>query len=253
MPTIKIKILLLIKEGIFLYLSDPLRQFKIGGPYKPQTIYKTVSRLEKDGLIKKIKKERKIHVRLTGKGKRFIRQHREKSRISSPAWDRKWRVVIFDIPEKRRNLRDCLRRYLKTLGYAQVQRSIWISPHNFSDLISNYVKKMNLSDYLFQITAENFPGYTEVQLAKKFWDIEKIHHKYLNLIEQYKNKKTQLTEINRDSLEKKEFLNKMVHEQLLWDYRSILHQDPLLPPDLLPPGWAGRKAEKFVASFLRSD
>lgn len=43
-------------------------------------------------------------------------------------WDRKWRLVMFDIPEKRKQGRDMLTRKLKDLGFRQLQRSVWIHP-----------------------------------------------------------------------------------------------------------------------------
>ncbi len=43
-------------------------------------------------------------------------------------WDKKWRLVIFDIPEKSRGERAALRSLLKNYGFQQIQRSVWLSP-----------------------------------------------------------------------------------------------------------------------------
>jgi len=252
MPSLKIEILIQIEEGLLFCLSDPCRQIKIGGSYIPKTFYKTVGRLENEGLIKKIKKEQKIHLRLTEQGKGFINKHRKTARRISPAWDKKWRIVIFDIPENKRNLRDRLRRYLRTLGYGNVQRSIWISPHDFTEIIRRYAEKMKLSEYIFQITAENFQGFSEAMLVEKFWDVEDINRKYLELIERYQKKKKQLAGLIGNSPERKDIPKKILYEYLLWDYRNILNKDPHLPPELLPAGWGGDQARQFVKSFLQS-
>jgi len=37
-------------------------------------------------------------------------------------------MVIFDVPEKHRRLRDQLRAFLKRAGFFPIQRSVWISP-----------------------------------------------------------------------------------------------------------------------------
>ena len=42
-------------------------------------------------------------------------------------WDKKWRIVVFDIPEKQRGARDSLRTYLKKLDFYELQKSIFIS------------------------------------------------------------------------------------------------------------------------------
>ena len=44
--------------------------------------------------------------------------------------DKKWRMVLFDIPEEKRKHRDLFRNQLKCLGYKRLQRSIWVCPHD---------------------------------------------------------------------------------------------------------------------------
>ncbi len=45
-----------------------------------------------------------------------------------PKWDGKWRIVMFDIPEKYKTPRDYLSRKLKQLGMIQLQKSVWVYP-----------------------------------------------------------------------------------------------------------------------------
>lgn len=45
-------------------------------------------------------------------------------------WDRKWRMVVFDIPEQKKKARDALRNKLKLLGLYPVQDSVFLTPHN---------------------------------------------------------------------------------------------------------------------------
>ena len=47
-----------------------------------------------------------------------------------PEWDRKWRVVIFDILEKKRGQRNFLRKQLKWLGFRELQKSVWVFPYD---------------------------------------------------------------------------------------------------------------------------
>lgn len=44
-------------------------------------------------------------------------------------WDKKWRVVIFDIAEEHKKLRDLFRMRLVQLGLFQLQESVYISPY----------------------------------------------------------------------------------------------------------------------------
>ena len=51
-------------------------------------------------------------------------------------WDGKWRVIIFDIKEERKTLRDKVRRTLLALGFKHLQHSVWIFPYDCEDLIT---------------------------------------------------------------------------------------------------------------------
>lgn len=44
-------------------------------------------------------------------------------------WDKKWRVIIFDIPEKDKRVRDIFRARLQQLGLYLLQESVYISPY----------------------------------------------------------------------------------------------------------------------------
>ena len=50
-------------------------------------------------------------------------------------WDGKWRVIIFDIKERRRGTRDRLRRTLERLDFKHLQHSVWVYPYDCEDLI----------------------------------------------------------------------------------------------------------------------
>jgi len=43
-------------------------------------------------------------------------------------WDGSWRLLLFDIPEEKRQLRNQVRHLAKALGCQQLQHSVWIHP-----------------------------------------------------------------------------------------------------------------------------
>ena len=51
-------------------------------------------------------------------------------------WDHRWRVVIFDIPERRKSVRVSLRRFMQEYGFVRLQDSVWIYPYDCEDLIA---------------------------------------------------------------------------------------------------------------------
>lgn len=95
------------------------------------------SRMVDAGYIVLEKKNGTSYARLTPKGERFAGLMQEgKLSITKPSkWDGKWRVLIFDVPEVRRNLRDKVRVSLLSLGFIRLQDSVWAYPYDCEDLI----------------------------------------------------------------------------------------------------------------------
>src|SRR3989344_9211739 len=48
-------------------------------------------------------------------------------------WDKKWRILIFDVDESKRPIRDKLRRSLISVGFQRLQDSVWIYPYDCED------------------------------------------------------------------------------------------------------------------------
>ncbi|MEW6407989.1 MAG: CRISPR-associated endonuclease Cas2 [Patescibacteria group bacterium] len=81
--------------------------------------------LQKSGYIKKEKRGFK----LTKKGK--IKNWYTKwklIKIDIKNWDGKWRILFFDVPEKKKRLREKLRRKLIMYQFIRLQDSVWITP-----------------------------------------------------------------------------------------------------------------------------
>ena len=71
-------------------------------------------------------------------------------------WDKKWRFITFDIPEKRKIVREALRGKLKQLGFSPFQKSIWIYPYSCTAEIELLKDFFGLVDREIQlIVAEN--------------------------------------------------------------------------------------------------
>lgn len=77
------------------------------------------------------------YIRLTQKGERFAALMHEGSLAPKrpKRWDRKWRLLIFDIPERRKGIREKIRSALITLGFVRLQDSVWAYPYDCEDFI----------------------------------------------------------------------------------------------------------------------
>lgn len=74
---------------------------------------------------------------LTRRGEALLRQWelRAQARKKPRKWDGKWRVLIFDIPERRKTLRSQIRRTLVEIGFVRLQDSVWVYPYDCEDFL----------------------------------------------------------------------------------------------------------------------
>lgn len=98
----------------------------------------TAKRLMGQGLLTKRDKGGYPYLHLTKKGERELLRYKLKrsARDKNKKWDRKWRVIIFDIREERKKVRDLLRYELKQFGFMRLQHSVWVYPYECEDFIT---------------------------------------------------------------------------------------------------------------------
>lgn len=91
-----------------------------------------IKRLEKKGYVALTKTEQGFAVKLLKKANRRLKGILFEDIVLPRVklWDGKWRFFIFDIPEKYRSARDTLRQKLKDLGMYNIQRSVYVYPHD---------------------------------------------------------------------------------------------------------------------------
>lgn len=70
-------------------------------------------------------------------------------------WDRKWRIIIFDIPEKKRRGRDALREKMRELGCIQLQKSVWAWPYECRDEIDFIAETFDIGPHVHYLVAES--------------------------------------------------------------------------------------------------
>jgi len=107
-----------------------------------------IYRLKKSGWIKIKELENKQAIIFTPRGKGKILQIGIKQINKKRRRDKKWQMIIFDIPEKYRKQRDHLRDNLKILGYKKLQQSVWISPYDVLRETQILVRNFSVESYI---------------------------------------------------------------------------------------------------------
>lgn len=120
-------------------------------PLKKSALSKAIARLRRNGLISKEKTDtNEVILKLTDKGKTTLLLMGE----AEKEWDGKWRIVIFDIPEQKRLIRDLFRRNLKKWGFKPLQKSVWISRNLVTDKLIAYVKYLKVEEWVLIIESD---------------------------------------------------------------------------------------------------
>lgn len=134
------------------------KQYKKSKKHPPKKVIDTFYNLKRHGLIDIKNQNRQIYISLTEKGREKANWMQINDlKIKNPRkWDKKWRLVIFDISELKRLHREAFRGKLKELGFCQLQKSIWICPFDCRAEIELLKNFFGLSDNELRIiTAEN--------------------------------------------------------------------------------------------------
>ena len=130
--------------GLILMAPNAARLLKYVEKYigpKPRLnrrISQAINRLRERGLIERVDIGKGVTLRLTEKGVRLaeaIEEEEKQYEIKKPKrWDNKWLIVIFDIWERRRAVRDRLRTLLQRNGFVKIQNSVWVYPYDCEEL-----------------------------------------------------------------------------------------------------------------------
>ena len=121
-------------------------------PLKKSSLAQALRRLRERGLIEYIN-EADILIKLTDEGK--AKTLWESINHLRGVWDGKWRIVAFDVPQTHTLVRNLFRRRLKEFGFKQLQKSIWISKTNCTDLLREYIKDLGITKWVSVLEAEN--------------------------------------------------------------------------------------------------
>jgi len=156
--------------------SEYFRERKIDKDY----YYRKMWELEKRGYIKRYKEEKTNLIELTQIGKeKALKYFFQEFRVTTPeSWDKKWRLVIFDVPKDKKNLRDIIRQRLKKIGFYQLQKSVFIFPYDCLEQIKALKYIYSIGSYLQYLVVESIE--TELNLVDYFYSEGIIDKKMLS-------------------------------------------------------------------------
>jgi len=126
-------------------------------PRLKRRVSQKYSELIKQGIFKRIESPHGSRIELTEKGKKLAEELALRDELRPPKqkkWDHKWRIIMFDVWERRRNVRDALRHALKEFGFVKVQDSAWAYPYPCEKLLVFLRTHLKLGHGILYIVAD---------------------------------------------------------------------------------------------------
>ena len=136
----------------------------VSSPRQGDVIKRSSGKLVRNGLLV----WKNSHLILTPKGEKALRRLalNDYALTIPRKWDKRWRVLIFDIPEKRAQLRQQLRIALRSIGFIRLQDSVWVYPYDCEDVIQLLKADFSMGYNVLYMIVDMIEG--ESRLRKQF-------------------------------------------------------------------------------------
>ncbi len=160
----------------------------------------------------------------------LVPKYREKR-----TWDERMYLVTYDIPETHRKQRNILRESLLQLGCGRLQDSVWMTPYDPADVLTEVIQQNNLQGTVILSTIGKDGSIGDENLHEliiRIYHLDELNNRYKTWIQEAKS-------------------SKRIDHWMILKYLSILQDDPQLPFFLLPSWWHGDSAYQLVKSKLK--
>ena len=133
----------------------------IGKRNASRRMSQAISRLVKKGMLERRGYGTSTRLRLTAKGARYAESLLEKTSLTvqkPKRWDGRWRIVMFDVWERRRAVRDRLRYLLQKIGFVKLQNSVWTYPYDCEEVVALIRSELRVGKGAMYLIADGIEG-----------------------------------------------------------------------------------------------
>lgn len=234
--------LLILLDDLTEAAAEDIPDYFAGEPNR-QVIFSSLGRLVSRGWVIKRNRKQKILYSISRYGVDQLNQTLDAIKKEVRAdWDGVWRLIIFDIPESKRKLRDQFRLLLKSEGFGLLKSSVWLSAWDKWAAIAHYIKRHQLTDHITQLeTARMAESYQSIILAQQSWDWPMIEDGYRRFLQQAEKQYSQLVHKNHRT--------RFKAKKLVFQYAEAVKQDPVLPTGIAPNASLARRARAYYGKI----
>jgi phenylacetic acid degradation operon negative regulatory protein len=215
-----------------------------------QAVRSSLSRMSRNGWLRVRRLGNRGYYSLTPRSKRLLEEGTRRIFVRRTGdWDGRWRILSYSIPERRRQVRDDLRKQLTWMGFGQLGNGSWLSPHAVEADLEVLTERLAVQEHVELFSAEHV-GYSDDRaLARRCWDLDALHARYAAFLAEYGPRfEAHLARLGSgqsvpDSVC---FVERFL---LIHEYRRFFFLDPELPEPLLPEGWLGGRAAELFQTY----
>ncbi|MCZ4080418.1 transcriptional regulator [Rhodococcus sp. H36-A4] len=215
-----------------------------------QQVRLCIKRLVAEGKFTQEGRGRQATLRATPKAIRemepdveFVRLAYRQDRGTTTPWDECWHLVGFAIPESSRKARDALRTRVVYLGGALVQSGLYASPHAWEPYVLDAAAELDVEQHLSLLTTRDLKVGTledPSTIAAQLWALDEIADRYERLLD--------VATARLHTLQNSPDADAVTMTiELAAEFTRAMEPDPLLPPELLPTNWIGKRARSVTA------
>ncbi len=134
-----------------------LQYFTPRSPKERAKIMRMIRYLESRDCIQLEHQNGREYIHLTKQGrKQFDENAIRELQIPEPRrWDRRWRLVMFDLPIRHEKVRQAFRLKLEDFGFRLYQRSVFIYPHECMEEVNAVAEWFGVREHVRYIVAEH--------------------------------------------------------------------------------------------------
>ncbi|MEK7126251.1 MAG: CRISPR-associated endonuclease Cas2 [Patescibacteria group bacterium] len=129
-------------------------------------------RLVAKGYATWVDRDGKKYLRITEAGRKALMFEQAKVALKNQKkkWDGRWRMVVFDVPERRRHIRNRLRTVMCEIGFVRLQDSVWVYPYDCEDFVALLKSEIKIGKDVLYAIADTIEHDKSIRLHFKLQD-----------------------------------------------------------------------------------
>lgn len=217
-----------------------------------QAARSTLSRMHQRGWLTPERHGRRSLYVLTPKGRRLLEEGGH--RIFEPRrkeWDGLWHVVVYSLPESKRDLRRALRQRLAWLGFGPLAPGTWVSPNDRRAEVEAMLADLEVQEYVQYFAGQRLGFGSDEEIVARCWDFDGLNLQYARFLGQWEPKLHRLRNGRSQNLSLTPSECFVEQFWITHDYTTFPRRDPNLPAMLVPEGAQGERAAEVFREFRR--